>query len=191
MQDSPTPNADFLTLADIVGVYGIKGWVRLRLRLDDPALLDQFSNLYLYRHSSPSAGDVALTRTKVHIDTLQRQGKGFIAHLDVAADRTAAEALVGSEIGVPEALFPKAMPGDYYWRDLVGLEVWCTEGDDTVLLGAVKRLMETGANDVLVVEPSETSVDTKEHLVPWIPDQVVTDVDLERGRILVDWYVDL
>jgi len=57
-------------------------------------------------------------------------------------------------------------------------------------LGTVKNLLETGANDVLVVSPCEGSVDDREHLVPWIPDDVVVDINLTERRLEVDWYVD-
>jgi 16S rRNA processing protein RimM len=57
-------------------------------------------------------------------------------------------------------------------------------------LGVVVKLLETGANDVMVVAPNDQSVDDKEHLVPWIPDQVVEQVDLDNKRIGVNWYVD-
>ena len=96
----------------------------------------------------------------------------------------------GREIQVAAAHFPAAGDDEVYWRDLVGLEVWCTEGGSRSLLGKVKTLFETGANDVLVVAPCEGSIDDHEHLVPWIPDEVVKDIALTERRIEVDWYVD-
>ena len=106
------------------------------------------------------------------------------------ADRTQAEALKGREIQVDATHFPAAGDDEVYWRDLEGLEVWCTEGGSRSLLGRVKTLLETGANDVLVVAPCEGSIDDREHLVPWIPDAVVTDIALPDQRIEVNWYVD-
>jgi len=70
------------------------------------------------------------------------------------------------------------------------LSVWCCEDDKRVLLGTVDRLLETGANDVLVVVPTAISVDDKEHLIPWIPDSVIVEVDVQGGKIEVNWYVD-
>ena len=69
--------------------------------------------------------------------------------------------------------------------------MWCTEEGSRSLLGKVKTLLETGANDVLVIAPCEGSVDDQEHLVPWIPDEVVTRIDLSDGRIEVDWYANV
>ena len=187
MNESSSPSHDFLTLADIVGVYGIKGWVRLRVRLADPDLLLSLSDLTLI--AAPEAPRSA--RQSVVIEALQVHGKGHIARLSGVADRTQAEAVRGHEIQVTAAHFPAAGDGEVYWRDLEGLEVWCTEDGLRSLLGRVKTLLETGANDVLVVAPCEGSIDDREHLVPWIPDEVVTDINLPERRIEVVWYVDV
>ena len=185
MHESSSPSHDFLTLADIVGVYGIKGWVRLRVRLDDPNLLLSLSDLELV--AAPGAPRSAQS---VVVEALQVHGKGHIARLRGIADRTQAEALKGREIQVAAAHFPAAGDDEVYWRDLEGLEVWCTEDGSRSLLGRVKTLLETGANDVLVVAPCDGSIDDREHLVPWIPDDVVTDIALPDQRIEVNWYVD-
>ena len=186
MHESSSPSHAFLTLADIVGVYGIKGWLRLRVRLDDPNLLLSLSDLTLV--AAPESRHSA--RQSVVVEALQVHGKGHIARLSGIADRTQAEALRGCEIQVAAADFPTAGDGEVYWRDLEGLEVWCTEDGSRALLGKVKRLLETGANDVLVVAPCEGSIDDREHLVPWIPDEVVTDIALTDNRIEVSWYVE-
>ena len=185
MHESSSPSHDFLTLADIVGVYGIKGWVRLRVRLDDPNLLLSLSDLMLVTPPHASAA-----RQSIVVEALQVHGKGHIARLSGVADRTQAEALKGREIQVAAAHFPAAGDDEVYWRDLEGLEVWCTEDGSRSLLGRVKTLLETGANDVLVVAPCDGSIDDREHLVPWIPDEVVTDIALPDQRIEVNWYVD-
>jgi 16S rRNA processing protein RimM len=54
----------------------------------------------------------------------------------------------------------------------------------------VDYLIETGGNDVLVVKPSDDSIDDRERLIPYLPDDVVTRVDLEQGVIEVDWFLD-
>ena len=183
MNESSSPSHDFLTLADIVGVYGIKGWVRLRVRLDNPNLLLSLPDLTLVTALQSA-------RQSVVVEALQAQGKGHIARLSGIADRTQAEALKGREIQVAAAHFPAAGDDEVYWRDLEGLEVWCTEDGSRSLLGRVKTLLETGANDVLVVSPCEESIDDREHLVPWIPGEVVTDIALAERKIEVSWYVD-
>ena len=183
MHESSSPSYDFLTLADIVGVYGIKGWVRLKVYLDDPNLLLSLSDLTLVTEGQAASQSVI-------VEALQAQGKGYIARLGGITDRTQAEALRGHEIQVAAAHFPVAGDDEVYWRDLEGLEVWCTEDGSRSLLGKVKTLLETGANDVLVVAPCEGSIDDREHLVPWIPSEVVTDIALADRKIEVSWYVD-
>ena len=186
MHESSSPSHDFLTLADIVGVYGVKGWVRLRIRLDNPNLLLSLSDLTMVA----AAESRQPARQSVVIEALQVHGKGHIARLSGIADRTQAEALRGYKIQVAAADFPIAGDDEVYWRDLEGLEVWCTEDGSRSLLGKVKTLLETGANDVLVVAPCEGSVDDREHLIPWIPNEVVTDIALADRKIEVSWYVD-
>ena len=186
MHESSSLSHDFLTLADIVGVYGIKGWVRLRVYLDEPNLLLSLSDLTLV--TAPDGPQSA--RQSVVVEALQVHGKGHIARLSGIADRTQAEAIKGREIQVAAANFPAATDDEIYWRDLAGLEVWCTEEGSRSLLGKVKTLLETGANDVLVVAPCDGSIDDREHLVPWITDEVITDIALTDRRIEVAWYVD-
>ena len=89
--------------------------------------------------------------------------------------------LMGSEIGIRRDQLPAPEPGEYYWSDLQGLEVVTEKGES---LGRVDHLIETGANDVLVVKGD------RERLIPFVMQQVVTRVDLDAGTIQVDWDKD-
>lgn len=175
-----------LTLADIVGVYGVKGWVKLRPYLENPETLTQIEPLVLEpgprMRREPGRG--------IKVDAIKPHGKGVVARLAGIEDRTAAEALKGWVLTTDAESLPDAGPGEYYWRDLVGLRVWCRENGREALLGEVSHLLDTGANDVLVIRPVDGSVDDREHLVPWIPGQVIDRVDLDAGEVWVDWYVD-
>lgn len=108
----------------------------------------------------------------------RQHGKGVVARLAGCEDRDAASRFIGAEIGVRRKQLPAAQPGEYYWSDLQGLEVVTLQGES---LGTVDHLLETGANDVLVVTGE------RERLIPFVPGHVVDDVDLERGEIRVDW----
>jgi len=108
----------------------------------------------------------------------RKQGKGIAAVLPGFENREQAATLVGTQIFVRREQLPATEKDEYYWSDLEGLEVKTTKGE---LLGRVERLMETGANDVLVIRGN------REHLVPFIQGQYVTRVDLEDGMIEVDW----
>ena len=115
----------------------------------------------------------------------RRQAKTVIAKLEGCDDRDAAMMLIGAEIAIRSDQLRELNKDEYYWRDLIGLRVTNREG---IELGTVQRLMETGANDVLVVKGQQR--DSKEHLIPWTLHQAVLDVDLEQGLIQVDWDAD-
>ena len=110
-----------------------------------------------------------------------RHGKGVVARLVGCDDRDQAQSLMGYEIGVYRDQLPETEPGEYYWNDLKGLKVVTLQGES---LGIVDHLIETGANDVLVVKGE------RERLIPFVQDQVVTKVDLDNGEIQVDWDKD-
>ena len=107
-----------------------------------------------------------------------RHGKGVIARLADCENRDQAQALIGYEIGIRRDQLPATAPGEYYWRDLQGLKVISVKGE---LLGTVDHLIETGANDVLVVKGE------RERLIPFVVDQVIVNVDLDEREIHVDW----
>ena len=108
----------------------------------------------------------------------KRHGKSVIAHLEGVDDRDEAAALVDCDIAVDRAAMPAADDGSYYWADLEGLQVVRRDGTE---LGHVAYLMETGANDVLVVQGEH------ERLIPFVAEKVILDVDLDNGVISVDW----
>jgi 16S rRNA processing protein RimM len=114
-------------------------------------------------------------------------GNGLLAHLDGIADRERAISLIGAPIAVARDALPPAPPGEYYWADLIGMQVFraldprtrpARAGDR---IGRVASLLETGAHDVLVVRNGE------ERLIPFVTDVYVLDVDVERKSIVVDW----
>ncbi len=105
-------------------------------------------------------------------------GKGVVARLAECGDRDQAQLLMGCEIGIRREQLPALAPDEFYWNDLIGLRVINTGGED---LGTVEQMLETGANDVLVVRGE------RERLIPFVMKQVVVEVDLEQGLIRVDW----
>ncbi|HEX4869640.1 MAG TPA: ribosome maturation factor RimM [Moraxellaceae bacterium] len=164
-----------IAVGHVSAPHGIKGWVWVH-SLTDPA-----SNIFGYRPWYLKARD---GWKKVKVVDWREQGKGVVAQLDLSTDRNVAETLRNQEIWVPKSALPELEEGDYYWSDLVDLEVRTESGQ---LLGTVHSLMETGSNDVLVVQGSEHSLDRNERLIPWLPGQVVKNVDLEGRVITVDW----
>ena len=159
----------------ILGVHGVQGWVKVYSYTDPMDNLQHYQPWHLKQggHWKP-----------VKLTGFRPQGKGLIAQIDGITDREAAASLVGQEIGIPGDLLPTSGAGEYYWRDLVGLRVHHVDGMD---LGKVVRMLETGANDVLAVRGDSNSLDRRERLIPWLPDDVITEVNLAEGRMTVDW----
>lgn len=152
----------------VSGVYGVRGWVRVFSETRPRENILHYSPWYLKRSGAWQAYEVTAGR---------RHGKGIVVQMAGCVDRDGAATLVGAEIGIQRSLLPRLAEGEYYWADLVGLEVVNTEG---ISLGRVDYLLETGANDVLVVAGE------RERLIPFVVGPVVTEVDLD-GRITVDW----
>ncbi|MBV8045966.1 MAG: ribosome maturation factor RimM [Paludibacterium sp.] len=111
----------------------------------------------------------------------QVQPKALVAQLEGVSDRDVAEAMRGMQIAVPRAELPDTEEDEFYWSDLIGLSVENLQGE---AFGSVAELMETGANDVLVVDDGPTR-----RLIPFV-DAVITRVDLDAKRIVVDWGAD-
>jgi 16S rRNA processing protein RimM len=172
-----------ISIATIVGVYGIKGWVKIRMNVEDPASLTSLSPQQLTDSRGKRVRSVDIT-------TVRSQSKGFIAKLAGVDDRNAAELLRGHSIQIPESSLPSLNEGEFYWRDLIGCRVELSVENENLSLGCVDHLIETGANDVLVVRPTEDSVDDRERLIPWLEDDVIVAVDIESQRISVRWHPD-
>ena len=145
----------------------------------------------MFSHSRPREQILSYTQWNIGQDknrqvvTLQEgkvHGEAIIVKLDGIDDRNQAAALKGSHIWITPSQLERLESDEYYWRQLIGLEVIDQAG---VILGKVDGLIETGANDVLLVKAGK-----QEHLIPFIMDQVVTKIDIETGQMSVDWDID-
>ena len=159
-------------LGRISGLFGVKGWVKLFSYTRPREAILEYKRWFLRQEGN--------WRT-VEVREGKRHGKSVIARLEGVDDRDLAAALIDCDIAVSRADLPEAEEGTYYWADLEGLQVVHKDG---AVLGTVSYLLETGANDVLVVEGE------KERLVPFIADEVILDVDVVKGVIRVDWEWD-
>lgn len=168
-----------LVVGRVSAVHGVKGWVKIH------SYTDPIDNIFDYQ---PWHLLEAGVWTPVKLTGKRRQGKGIVAGVEGIADRDQAQRqLVGRDIAVPREQIPAAGDGEFYWRELIGLRVRLEDGRD---LGCISELMETGANDVLVVRGDGESLDQRERLLPWLPGEVVLDVALDRGEMRVDWDPD-
>lgn len=151
--------------------HGVKGWIKvLPFTQDIDGLLD-YSQWWLGRDGQWRQHQVA--ESAVH-------GALVLARLEGCTDREAAGSLKGAEVAIPRQLLPESREGEYYWSDLLGMDVVNRRG---VNLGRVAKVLETGANDVLVLEGE------KELLVPFVHG-VILNVDLAGRCLAVDWELD-
>jgi len=162
-------NQELLELGKISGVFGVKGWVKV------------------YSYTDPREGitDYSPWRVKqqgqwreYQVEAGKRQGKTVVAKLKGIDDRDQAQLLTGGVIAILPDQLRELADNEYYWRQLQGLRVVNTEG---VELGVISHMMETGANDVMVVSGD------RERLIPFTQGHTVVNVDLDAGVITVDW----
>ena len=191
-----TESSGLIVLGQISGVYGVRGWVKIH---SYTAPRENILSYAPWQIRLPGRAEVAKTQEQLFGRSSERpgepwrsvtmldgrtQGKGIVAHLEGWDTPEAALSLVGAEIAMPRAQLPAPAKGEYYWSDLIGLQV---QGVDNAPLGTVEALMETGANDVLVVQQS--GISGKKHLIPYI-DGVIVSVDLDAKVLRVDWDID-
>ncbi|WP_296913461.1 ribosome maturation factor RimM [Polaromonas sp.] len=183
---------DAIEVGRILDAWGVKGWVKILPHSADPESL-LFAKSWLMQAPdakfrpgfSVFSGTVSLSveQAKIHSDSVVAKFSG----LD---DRNAAEALRGVRIFLPRSSFPVASKDEYYWVDLIGLNVVNREG---VALGCVRDLMATGPHSVLCVEYAESREDgsssAAERMIPFVA-AYVDAVDIAGKCITVDWQPD-
>jgi len=158
-----------IVVGKVVGPYGVKGWLKV-VSFTDPT-----DNLLGYRPwQFARDGRFAL----VDLEGARRHGSAFVAKVRGVDDRAGAQALANFEIAVDARALPALPANEFYWKDLIGMNVVAPDG---ARLGCVVELIETGANDVLVVES-----DAGRRLIPFI-EAVIGDVDVAARQLVADW----
>jgi len=161
-----------VSVGHFAGCFGVKGWVKVFSYTKPRQNILAYSPWILIEQ-----GKVV----KLNVIEGRRHGSSLIAHLNGIESREDAAKYTGREIHINRQQLPEVKQDEYYWVDLVGLTVLT---ENNVNLGRVDSLIETGANDVLVVKGDQ------ERLIPFIQREVVKLVDLDEGRILVSWNPD-
>lgn len=168
-RDDKARSPSRVVLGHIAGLYGVQGWVKLHSYTEPREAILDYREFLL--------NDTGHWREASFVEG-RKHGKGVVAHIADIDDRDDARAMIGAEIAVSRDQLPDTAEGHYYWADLEGLRV--VDADDREL-GTVDHLLATGANDVLVVQGE------KEILIPFLYGTVIREVDLDEGRIHVDW----
>ena len=159
-----------VVLGRVSGLYGVKGWVKIHSYTDPRESILRYTNWLI---------DVDDRWLSVNVAESRPHGKTLIARFDGVEDRDDAAAYVNADVGVDRGELPETGEDEYYWSDLEGLRV---KRQDGRLIGRVAYLLETGANDVLVVRDGDDEV-----LIPFVTGDVIKGVDLAGGVISVDW----
>ncbi|MFP4155330.1 MAG: ribosome maturation factor RimM [Halothiobacillaceae bacterium] len=167
--ESPVAGEEWVELGHVIGAHGVRGGLRVHSGTR-PA--DAIGAYRRWRLAGPDGV------FDLRLEGLGYQGKNLVARLESVTDRDRAEALAGARIMVRAEDLPPPAPGEYYWRDLIGCSVVTLDDQP---LGEVAQMMETGANDVMVVRGD------RERLLPFTIGHAVREVDLDRRRIRVDW----
>ena len=175
--------ADAIEVGRIADAWGIKGWFKVLPHSASPEALFSSKRWFLQpseRGAKTFSGTVLLKiiEAKEHSDSV-------VATAQEVPDRNTAELLKGARIFVSRASFPTPATDEYYWVDLIGLDVVNREG---IALGAVRELLHTGPQTVLVLAYEEEGK-AKERMIPFVSAYIDT-VDLAGRRITADWQPD-
>lgn len=174
---------DAIEVGRIADAWGIKGWFKVLPYSAAPEALFSSKRWFLLpAEKGPKTFEgtakLSIKQAKEHADTV-------VASAHDVDDRNAAEALRGARVFIARSSFPTAADDEYYWVDLIGLEVVNREGAS---MGTVRDLLSTGPQTVLVLA-FELDGKAQERMIPFVSAFVDT-VDLTARRIVVDWQSD-
>jgi 16S rRNA processing protein RimM len=180
---------DAVEVGLVIGAWGLKGGIRVKPFSNDPKALFS-SRRWFVRPPESTAPAARAFPPLLRITMSKDHGDGVVATAQEIADRTAAEGMKGARIFIARTSFPTAGDGEYYWIDLIGLDVVNREGE---ALGQVIDLLDTGAHSVLRLRRPDaadgTPSDQAERLIPFVG-AYIDDVNLAARRITVDWGLD-
>ena len=175
--------ADAIEVGRVLDAWGIKGWFKVLPHSASPEAL--FSSKRWYLLPSEKGAKTFTGTALLRVREAREHSGAIVASAHEVDDREGAEALKGARIFVPRSSFPTANKDEYYWVDLIGLDVLNREG---VALGQVTELLSTGAQTVLVIGYTQDGK-VQERMVPFVS-AYVDNVDLPARRITVDWQPD-
>jgi 16S rRNA processing protein RimM len=161
-----------VVVGEVSGAFGVRGWVKVQSHTSPPENILKYSPWFMEEGGREQSFKVIEG---------QLHGNAVVAQLEGIADRDQASLLRKRSILVSREGFDPLEPGEYYWADLVGLEVRTVVG---LSLGTVTNMIETGANDVMQVRGE------RERLIPFVVGEFVKDVRTGEGLVIVDWDPD-
>lgn len=177
---------DAVEVGRVLGAWGIKGGIRVKPFAANPQALFSSKRWFILPPETqrpPGARQAVALPTLLRVVQAKEHGDGVVATVQEVPDRNAAEALQGARVYVSRASFPTPDEDEFYWVDLIGLQVLNRAGLD---LGLVVGLIETGPHCVLRIQPAGTTAEAEQVLIPFVA-AYVDKVDLPGKRITVDW----
>ncbi len=182
--------SEFIVLGEITGHFGVKGWLKIKSFTRPIEHILDFPEWFV---GILNEAKKPLAPQRFEVIDGRKQGPGLVVKLASVDSREQAETILKKSILIRQSALEDLAAGEYYWSQLVGLQVINTDGID---FGHIDHLLETGANDVMVVSDRSGSdvvngmgEGCNERLLPW-SDEVVLRVDLKSGTMLVDWEAD-
>lgn len=172
-KQSSIPSFRRVVVGRVGGAFGVRGWTRIHSATDPPGNILDYRPWQIERDGRWAEIDVAASKM---------QGAQVLVRFDGCSDREAAISLRGCALATDRSRLPEPDEGEFYWADLIGLSVFDRRG---VSLGEVERFLETGANDVMVVVGGKGR-----RLIPFLFGDVVRSVEIDSGRIIVEWHLD-
>ncbi|MAW23791.1 MAG: ribosome maturation factor RimM [Cellvibrionales bacterium TMED47] len=169
-----------LIVGRISAVFGVRGWVKVM------SFTEQTSKIFDYQ---PWLVDKEGRLESIQVDEWKNHGDGLVVRFKGIDDRDVARSWCLKDIRVDAALLPELSDSEFYWHQLENLVVYNHFEDTEERLGVVTSLLETGANDVIVVKGDVESIDLRERLIPYSK-QYVLKIDLGAQRIDVTWDPD-
>lgn len=160
---------DYVVVGKIGSTYGIQGWLKIYSYTEWTNDILKYTPWYL--EDGNNWKPITLVNGREH-------GKGIVVKFVGYDTPEQARLLTGKSIAIMRSQLPTLKKGEYYWDDLKGLKVINQDG---IFLGEVIYIIETGSNDVLVVKGD------KEHAIPYLPEDVIKNIDLENKVMYVDW----
>ncbi|MDI9818762.1 MULTISPECIES: ribosome maturation factor RimM [unclassified Legionella] len=163
---------DWIVVGRFGRPHGIKGFITIHSFTEPRDNILKYSDWHvcIAKQWQP----LNLLHVEINEKAILAQVKGYHGREEVAA-------LTNVEIAISRKQLPSLKPGEYYWHELIGMQV--IDQQDTPL-GTVVDIMPTGSNDVLVIKGD------KRHLIPYLPDQFITDINPVQGVIRVNWDTD-
>ena len=161
---------DLITVGKVTGHYGVQGWLKVF------SYTQPMENIASYPHWY--VGDELIKGISA-----KKHGKTIVAHFKGVSSREQSQKYIGQLVRIPAEQLGQLPEGEYYWMQLIGLKVSSVDGES---MGVVDSMFETGANDVMVVKDEGN----QEHLIPYLFNRTILNVDLKNKTMTVDWQTD-